>query len=94
MLAASAGHDETLKALIDKGATISLRNKTSHTALMLAVKKGNLSALKILLVNGADPKRRNSDGNDSITLARMAKQIKAANYIETFNKNKKILNIF
>jgi hypothetical protein len=51
-------------------------------------------ALKTLLANGADPKRRNSDGNDSITLARMAKQIKAANYIETFNKDKKILNIF
>ncbi len=94
MLAASAGHVETLKVLINKGATISLRNKTSHTALMLAAKKGNLFALKILLENGADPKRRNSDGNDSITLARLAKQNKAATYIESFNKNSILSNIF
>ncbi len=67
---------------------------TILTALMLASKNGNLSALKILLENGADPKRRNSDGNNSIALARLAKHNETANYIESFNKNTKLFNMF
>jgi hypothetical protein len=43
---------------------------------------------------GADPGRRNNDGNNSIALAGLAKQNETANYIESFNENTKLYNIF
>jgi ankyrin repeat protein len=61
---------------------------------MQAAKIGNLSAVKFLLESGADPKRRNSNGNNSIALARIAKQNETANYIESYQKKHNLLNFF
>lgn len=93
-LASIAGHVGIIDALIANGAKVTLRNKTSHTALMLAAKNGQLSTVKKLLLNGGNPKRRNSAGENSIMLAKMEKHNDVAKFMEANSSKGSLFNVF
>ena len=48
-----------VKLLIDHGADVNLKSKTSYTPLMIAAEKGNLEIVKTLVNHGADLNTRN-----------------------------------
>lgn len=52
--AANRGFNDSVKVLIEKGATINWVNKHNGTALYYAVKCGHYDSVKLLLDNGAD----------------------------------------
>lgn len=60
---------EILSTLLTTDIDLSLRNKQSHTALMLAVNSECIDCMKILLLNGANPRRKNAKGQDAFDLA-------------------------
>jgi ankyrin repeat protein len=51
--AARFGHDDVVRALIERGADLKPKNKEGQTALMLAVKNGHDDVVKILKEAGA-----------------------------------------
>jgi ankyrin repeat protein len=71
MLAARADHATTVSLLLDRGATINLRDSRGYTALMHAAEAGSLSTAKLLLARGADPTCRSSSGTTALSLAKM-----------------------
>jgi len=58
-----------LQKLINDETDLSVRNKQSHTALMLAVNSNNIESVRTLLMHDANPRRKNSRGQDSYDLA-------------------------
>lgn len=52
--AASRGHEENLRLLLDRGANINAQSGYSRTALVAAVEGNHESAVQLLLGRGAD----------------------------------------
>ena len=52
--AATAGHDNIVKLLLQNGADVNTKNKQGETALLKAVKAGNLKIVVELLYYGAN----------------------------------------
>lgn len=71
-LAASGGHDEVVRLLIERGAQTNHVDDKSATALIRASKAGKLSTVKLLIERGADLARVDHFGNDAIAYARRA----------------------
>jgi ankyrin repeat protein len=61
---------------------------------MFAAQQGHLSVIKILLAKGADIKRRNKEGKNAQQLAKESKHDAVANYLDKYQKDKSILDIF
>lgn len=60
-LAAKAGHIDIIKALIEAGAPVDVKNRDGKTALIHAVKANKASAVDALLGAGADPEAHLND---------------------------------
>jgi ankyrin repeat protein len=56
IVAASYGHAEVVKLLLDKGAHVNMGNEGSETALHYAARHGHTKVMRILLEHGADPR--------------------------------------
>src|SRR5205823_3576579 len=61
MAAAERGHVATLRVLIDRGATVDLREEDGFTALAMSVAAGQVAAVRTLLDAGANPNRHTND---------------------------------
>jgi ankyrin repeat protein len=69
MFAATNGHLETVRYLLDKGANINLQDKLGRTALILATSENLEAVVKLLLDKGADAKIANSSGRTAKDIA-------------------------
>lgn len=69
MYAASVGHIDILKFLMEKGCDLELKNEDGFTALHWAAYVGNLDSVKTLIDKGADMKAKNSEGKKPADLA-------------------------
>ena len=54
MAAAQAGHKETVKALIEGGASLDIKNSNNNTALGYASSSGHAETVRVLVEAGAD----------------------------------------
>lgn len=61
MVAASCGHEDVVRQLLDAGADVDSVNNSGMTALALAVKGRNAGTAAMLLAAGADPNRKDSE---------------------------------
>ncbi|XP_070557089.1 IQ motif and ankyrin repeat domain-containing protein 1-like [Ptychodera flava] len=67
--AASGGHADTIKMLLEKGADPNSRGQFERTPLYRAAFSGHLEAVEILLQNGADPRLYANDGQNPEQIA-------------------------
>jgi len=72
VLAAAAGQDAVLRALLQRGADIERRGDDGFTALGAAAFQGQRSAVRLLLRAGADPRRLGATGQTALHLASTA----------------------
>ncbi|MDH4391505.1 MAG: ankyrin repeat domain-containing protein [Aquabacterium sp.] len=72
VLAAAAGQDAVLRALLQRGADIERRGDNGFTALGAAAFWGHRSAVRLLLRAGADPTRLGATGQTALHLASTA----------------------
>ncbi|XP_074658400.1 IQ motif and ankyrin repeat domain-containing protein 1-like [Tubulanus polymorphus] len=70
--AASGGHADTIKLLIEKGADINKQGQFQRTPLYRAAFAGHLDACQLLLQHGADPRIYASDGQTPEQVASQA----------------------
>lgn len=69
MLAADAGHDATVRLLLDAGASVHLENDAHYTALHLAAREGRAETSRLLLDAGANFEARDAGGRTPLFLA-------------------------
>ena len=69
MYAASVGHIDILKFLMEKGCDLEAKNEDGFTALHWAAYVGNLDSCKTLIEKGANLKAKNSEGKKPADLA-------------------------
>lgn len=69
MYAASVGHIDILKFLIEKSADLELKNEDGFTALHWAAYVGNLDSVKTLVEKGANLRAKNSENKRPADLA-------------------------
>jgi uncharacterized protein len=77
VLAAAAGEQALLRALLARGADIERRGDNGFTPLGAAAFHGQLGALRLLLRAGADPARPGATGHTALHLAAIAGQTAA-----------------
>ena len=68
-MAASKGHTETVKVLLESGAKVNEKNKDGITSLMVAASKGHADIVQVLITNGAKVNEKNRDGITSLMVA-------------------------
>lgn len=68
-LAASNGHENVVKVLIEAGAEVNPVEKQRSTPLHLATREGHLGLVKFLLQNRADASKCDNSGLNSLDLA-------------------------
>ena len=81
LLAAENGQLETLKWLLDNGASIREKDFDKNSCALLAAKQGQLETLKWLLKNGSSVDDRNSFGNSCILLAALLGKIEIIKWL-------------
>lgn len=69
MLAATNGHDDAIKALLNARADSNLQNEKGETALILAASAGKKDAVKALLRAGADRNLTDNNGKTALQYA-------------------------
>lgn len=69
MLAAAGGHEQLVRFLLRKGASVDRRNHYGWTPLMQAARFGHLTVAHLLLENGAEINGRNRLGASVLTMA-------------------------
>ncbi|XP_057183304.1 ankyrin repeat and SAM domain-containing protein 6-like isoform X2 [Triplophysa rosa] len=69
MFASAGGHEQLVRFLLRKGASVDRRNHYGWTPLMQATRFGHLNVAHILLENGADINARNRMGASVLTMA-------------------------
>mmetsp|Transcript_12255 Transcript_12255/g.17096 ORF Transcript_12255/g.17096 Transcript_12255/m.17096 type:complete len:903 (+) Transcript_12255:62-2770(+) len=67
--AASEGHLEAVKLLIEAKAEVNAKDKDSTNAIMAACARGHLEAVEALLAAGADVNNQNADGHTALMFA-------------------------
>lgn len=82
--AATAGHVQLIKILLDKHAYIDAESPNKTTPLMMAAHYGTPSAVKLLLEEGADPSLKNELGLSAIDFALQAKKQDSVDIISAF----------
>jgi ankyrin repeat protein len=68
--AATNGHDEIVKILLDHSAYIDAGSPNGTTPLMMAARGGHLSTVKLLLDSGADLRVKNQIGMTAVDFAK------------------------
>lgn len=86
--AATSGHIELIRLLIEKHAYIDAESPNGSTPLMMAAQYGTLSAVKLLLEEGADPLLKNQLGLTAIDFAQRAQRKENADMIGEFVRAK------
>lgn len=86
--AATRGHLEIMRLLLDKYAYIDAESPNGTTPLMMAAFYGTPSAVKLLLESGADPMLKNAQGLTAIDFANRANRADAAEIIAAFVRAK------
>lgn len=69
--AATDGHEEVARLLIEKGADVDARSPNQTTPMMMAAWRGHIHTVKVLLDAGADATLKNERGMTAIDFARM-----------------------
>jgi ankyrin repeat protein len=69
ILAATRGHADMVKVLLDAGASVNAPGANGNTALMEAAARGHTQVVKMLLGAGADVGLVNEDGNTALMTA-------------------------
>ena len=82
--AATKGHLEVMKILLDNHAYIDAASPNASTPLMMAAMYGTPSAVKLLLEAGADPSLKNIQGLTAIDFAQRDKRADSAEIIAAF----------
>jgi ankyrin repeat protein len=72
--AATGGHLETMRLLLDHHAYLDAASPNGSTPLMMAAKYGSIDAVRLLLDSGADPSLKNSLGMTAIEFAAEAQR--------------------
>lgn len=81
MFAASGGHLEIARVLVETGADINLRDEYGETALMLASAKGHLEIASLLIENNADINLRDEYGKTALMRSAFYGHITIANLL-------------
>jgi uncharacterized protein len=84
--AATDGHVQVIKLLLDAHAYIDAESPNKTTPLMMAVRSKSISAVKLLLDEGADVTLKNTEG---WTAQAFAEQINAIDIVEEFQAREK-----
>ena len=82
--AATHGHIEIIRLLLEHHAYIDAESPNGSTPLMMAAGYGTASAVKLLLEEGADPLIANKQGLTAITFAQRANRTESAEIIAAF----------
>ncbi|MEP6970560.1 MAG: ankyrin repeat domain-containing protein, partial [Betaproteobacteria bacterium] len=82
--AATRGHLDLMRLLLDKNAYIDAASPNGTTPLMMAAFYGTPSAVKLLLEAGADPLLRNQQDLTAIDFAQKANRADSAEIIAAF----------
>ena len=82
--AATGGHVEVIRLLIEAHAYIDASSPNESTPLMMAAMYGTSSAVKVLLEAGADPTIKNALGLTAIDFAQRVKKQESADIIAAF----------
>ena len=82
--AATHGHIEIIRLLLEHHAYIDAESPNGSTPLMMAAGYGTASAVKLLLEEGADPMIANKQGLTAITFAQRANRTESAEIIAAF----------
>lgn len=69
LYAASGGHVETIRLLLNAEVDINSTSDNGTTALMMAVRGNHSDAVSLLLHNGADPSIKNEQGDNALNWA-------------------------
>lgn len=77
-VAASLGHEDLVRTLLDAQANVDASTDAGCTALHLATTRGHAGVVELLLAAGADVLRATSEGNLALHLAAMSGHIAAA----------------
>ncbi|XP_029471369.1 ankyrin repeat domain-containing protein 16 isoform X2 [Rhinatrema bivittatum] len=79
--AASMGHRDCLRYLLDKGAQIDCLKRADWTPLMMACTRKNLEVIKDLVDYGASPLLKNKDGWSSFHIASREGDVQIIEYL-------------
>lgn len=82
--AATGGHVEVIRLLLEHHAYIDAGSPNGSTPLMMAARYGNASAVKLLLEEGADPSLKNEQGMNAWDFADGVGRVESANIISAF----------
>ena len=82
--AASKGHTEMMRLLIDNDAYIDSESPNGTTPLMMAAFFATPKAVKLMLEEGADPTLQNKDGQTALDMALSKDKNLSAQYIRVF----------
>ena len=82
--AASKGHTEMMRLLIDNDAYIDSESPNGTTPLMMAAYYATPKAVKLMLEEGADPTLQNKDGQTALDMALSKDKKLSAQYIKVF----------
>jgi ankyrin repeat protein len=72
---AAMNHPPSLKALLDKGADVEVKDGAGRTPLMMAAKAGQIEAVRLLLEKGASVTAKAANGDTALKLAGNKKEI-------------------
>lgn len=89
--AATSGHLEVMRLLLDEHAYIDAASPNNTTPLMMAAHYGTPAAVKLLLEAGADPTLRNDPGLTAIDFAHRGNRAESADLIAAFIRGRRNL---
>ena len=93
-VACERGNEQIIRALIDLGADLNVRDKSFNTPLHLAVQKSHLRCVYILLRAGADPSLRTKWGQSPYDVAKYKNYLRICRLFENGEKEFDIVELF
>ena len=88
LYAASGGHVDTIRLLLNAEADMNATSDNGTTALMMAVRGNHLDAVALLLHNGSDPGIKNEQGDNALNWAEKRDHQDIAKLLKTHGVSK------